>query len=390
MVHLGHDAFYLARVGPTTHSRRPGTPYQSLPGRKREILFYTDRFDQFMLSQREETAITLHFRELLQDLRPEVVHFSHILYLGVETIRQVHNTLPHAVIACTLHEFHPICASDGRMIRTLDRRLCEYSSPIRCHQCFPDRTPQDFLLRELFIKSHLELVDVFIAPSHFLLERYRAWGVPENKLRYLDNGRVMQAEAPARVIGPGEGRGQIGYFGQMNPDKGLQVLLAAMNILAGRKTSGIHLSVHGANLDKQSLAFRDTFNEGLTQCSSVVTVFPEYFQHELPLLMERVDWIVVPSTWWENAPLTIQEAFMHRRPVICSDIGGMAEKVRDNVDGLHFRVNDPLSLADTLLRASRNAQLWERLRGSIPPVFPIDAAAEAHINAYESARNVRV
>jgi len=78
----------------------------------------------------------------------------------------------------------------------------------------------------------------------------------------------------------------------------------------------------------------------------------EYRHEDLPALMEKVDWVVVPSIWWENSPLVIQEAFMYGRPVICSDIGGMAEKVRDGVDGLHFRAGDPESLAEAIGRAA--------------------------------------
>ena len=37
----------------------------------------------------------------------------------------------------------------------------------------------------------------------------------------------------------------------------------------------------------------------------------------------------------------IAEAHAHGRPVICSNIGGMAEAVRDGVDGLHFPAGDP-------------------------------------------------
>ena len=85
--------------------------------------------------------------------------------------------------------------------------------------------------------------------------------------------------------------------------------------------------------------------------------------------MEHADWIVVPSIWWENSPLVIQEAFMHGRPVICSDIGGMAEKVRDGVDGLHFRANDARSLAATIQRAAGTPGLWEKLRQGIRPVY---------------------
>ena len=50
--------------------------------------------------------------------------------------------------------------------------------------------------------------------------------------------------------------------------------------------------------------------------------------------------MVVPSIWWETGPLVVLEAFQHGRPVICSDIGGMAEKVTDGVNGLHFRTRD--------------------------------------------------
>lgn len=60
------------------------------------------------------------------------------------------------------------------------------------------------------------------------------------------------------------------------------------------------------------------------------------------------------------------------RPVICSDIGGMAEKVRDGVDGLHFRVGDPRSLADTIARAVSTPKLWDTLAGQIVGAHPMD------------------
>jgi len=272
------------------------------------------------------------------------------------------------------------------MIRTGDRSLCDRATPLRCYECFPDRTPQEFFLRELFIKSHLQNVDAFVAPSQFLLDRYLSWGLPPDKLHLIENGRSLQNEAPARTAAPGEGRGHFGYFGQLNPDKGLQVLLAAMQILTERRHRDIHLRIHGANLDKQSPQFQASLKESLARTPNVA-VLPRYEQGDLPSLMKDVDWGVVPSTWWENAPLSIQEAFMHRRPVICSNIGGMAEKVRDDVDGLHFRVNDPDSLADTLLRAAHTEGLWERLRESIRPVFSVDRAVAAHVALYRSLSN---
>ena len=63
---------------------------------------------------------------------------------------------------------------------------------------------------------------------------------------------------------------------------------------------------------------------------------------------------------------------MHGRPVICSDIGGMAEKVQDGVNGLHFRVGDPSSLADAIERAAMDPKLWKRLRAGVGEVYGME------------------
>jgi glycosyltransferase involved in cell wall biosynthesis len=99
--------------------------------------------------------------------------------------------------------------------------------------------------------------------------------------------------------------------------------------------------------------------------------------------MREIDWVVVPSTWWENSPVVIQEAFLHGRPIITSDIGGMAEKVRNNIDGLHFRAASAESLVDRLVEALRSPDLWERLRSRIPRPISAIEAAEQHRALYE-------
>jgi glycosyltransferase involved in cell wall biosynthesis len=96
-----------------------------------------------------------------------------------------------------------------------------------------------------------------------------------------------------------------------------------------------------------------------------------YQNSEMPRLMSSVDWVVVPSIWWENSPVVIQEAFFHGRPLIAGDIGGMAEKIRHGVDGLHFRAGSAEDLADRLVDALIDDTLWGRLRDGIktPPSY---------------------
>ncbi len=113
-----------------------------------------------------------------------------------------------------------------------------------------------------------------------------------------------------------------------------------------------------------------------------VTFVGPYAHRDVGRLMAHIDWVVVPSIWWENAPMVIQEAFMHGRPVICSDIGGMAEAVTHGVDGLHFRVGDPWHLADVIRSATGTPGLWQQLRAGIQPVRQVETTSERLCASY--------
>ena len=118
-----------------------------------------------------------------------------------------------------------------------------------------------------------------------------------------------------------------------------------------------------------------------------MTLIGRYDHAALPRLMANVDWVVFPSIWWENSPLVIQEAFLHGRPVICGGIGGMAEKVTDGVNGLHFRARDPRSLAQTIRGAVSSPDLWETLRSGIPEVCKIEDSVATLSDIYQTLLN---
>jgi glycosyltransferase involved in cell wall biosynthesis len=83
----------------------------------------------------------------------------------------------------------------------------------------------------------------------------------------------------------------------------------------------------------------------------------------------------------------IQEAFAHGKPIICSDIGGMAEKVTDGINGLHFRARDPEALAQKIEEAATTPALWERLRRGIPDVYQMDQHVDAVTEVYRDLLN---
>jgi glycosyltransferase involved in cell wall biosynthesis len=223
-------------------------------------------------------------------------------------------------------------------------------------------------MRTRFIKSHLSLVDIFIAPSEYVRDRYVDWGIPAEKVKVLPY--AMPAIERPPDPDPDRPRNRFAFFGQFTPYKGTDVLLKAMALL-GSDFDG-HLRIHGAGLENQAPQFQQEFRELLEATSRTVTFAGPYdHAEELTKIMMATDWVIVPSIWWETGPLVVLEAFQHGRPVICSDIGGMSEKVQDGVSGLHFDTGDPESLAAAIRKAAETPWLWQELQAGIPPVYDI-------------------
>ena len=93
-----------------------------------------------------------------------------------------------------------------------------------------------------------------------------------------------------------------------------------------------------------------------------------YRNTELPEILARLDAVVVPSLWYENAPLTIQEALHAGVPVITSNCGGMAEMIRHEINGLTFEIGRSDALRAALRRLHEEPDLLSRLAAGIQPV----------------------
>ncbi len=366
-----------------TLTRRGGTPFATFRGRADEVLFCTDGFDHFLFSQ--PTDIVDQFALFLRQVDPAVIHMHHYSKVGLEFIAIARRINPTVRIIVTLHEYLAICNNYGQMIKTGTGALCYEASPHDCAACFRDVAPSEFLLRKKFIEAHFEKVDLFIAPSEFLRQRYIAWGLPAWQIEVLENGTQPAQPPPPRPLAPGEGRGIFGYFGQINPYKGILQLLTAFDYInqAPPETSaGIRLMLHGANLEHNDPAFVETVTKALVRNAGRVHFAGPYQHQDIGRLMAAVDWVIVPSTWWENSPLVIQEAFAHRRPVICSNIGGMAEKVRNGQDGFHFQAGNPFELAGLMLHLASNPAIWDSLQPRISRPLTVEEAVGLLLERY--------
>jgi glycosyltransferase involved in cell wall biosynthesis len=373
------EAAFLGCVTALHRGPRGGSALQSIGDGARDHLLRVSRFDPFMLCNAGDDEAIGGFARLLAALRPDIVHFHHLLHIGAESLALVRRILPRARIVLTLHDFHAICARDGLMLKTGGDALCRESSPDACHGCFPDRSPERFALRKLHLTNMLGLVDRFVAPSRFLRDRYVAWGIDGARIAAIPNGVPdASGEADDDDLRP---RTRFGFFGTVAPHKG--VLLAMEAAVRTEASLDLSLTVFGGSAH-QPPAFRDALDRLTRRADGRVFHHGPYDRAEISPLMRSIDWVVVPSLWWENAPLVILEAFRHRRPVIAADIGGMAEMVGHGANGLLFRRGDVRDLERAMVRAATERGLWSRLRAGIPPVATVSEMAAAHGRLYRA------
>ena len=320
-------------------------------------------------------GIDQRFAEVVDRVRPDIVHVGHLNHLSTSLlIEAAMRTIP---IVYTLHDYWLMCPR-GQFMQMFPRdpdniwASCEGQEDRRCaERCYARyfsgaaaEHEEDVAYwsgwvarRMRHVREMAELVDIFVAPSRYLLDKYRdEFGLPARKLVYLDYGFDL-----SRLHGRSRPKGEpftFGYIGTHIPAKGIHDLIRAFGDVAGEPL----LRIWGRPRGQDTEALRDLAQSLPTGTADRVEWLPEYRNQDIiGDVFERVDAIVVPSIWVENSPLVIHEAQQARVPVITAAAGGMAEYVRHEINGLLFEHRSRRSLTDQMQRLSHEPDLARRL-----------------------------
>ena len=314
------------------------------------------------------------FADTLAKVNPDIVHIGHLnhLSLGIVPMAAKQN-IP---VVFTLHDFWLMCLR-GQFIqysaagkeevwplcdgqedsKCADRCLKRFYSGAKLEaQKDADYWTQWVTQRMAEVHRVTELIDIFIAPSRHLARRFHdQFGLPTEKTVLLDYGFERQ-RLQGRHRPPGEPF-TFGYIGTHIAGKGIHHLLEAFGLLMkthsdcrlriwGRETvNTAHLKTMPAAAVRQNIEWVGEYQN------------PDIVQS----VFNRVDAIVVPSIWEENSPLVIHEAQQARVPVIASNMGGMAEYVSHEENGLLFARRNPDALAAQMRRFIDNPKWAEKL-----------------------------
>jgi glycosyltransferase involved in cell wall biosynthesis/MoaA/NifB/PqqE/SkfB family radical SAM enzyme len=312
-----------------------------------------------------------NFSQLLKQIKPDIAHIGHVNHLSTGLIDEL-NKLKIPIVY-TLHDFWLMCPRGQFLTRSIGNennfQLCEKQDDKKCAtDCykvyFSGREEIETTeienwsiwihQRMIETKAIIKKVDLFIAPSNYLRDRFiNDYGVPENKILYLDYGfpteYLTQTEKSKEKTNY-----TFGYIGTHIPAKGVNLLIEAFKQIEEPATLKIFGRANGQSTNALKSLAENSKNK--------IDFSGEYINHNLANdVFSNVDCIVVPSIWGENSPLVIHEAQSCKVPVITADFGGMKEYVEHNVNGLLFEHRNANSLAERMKFAVSNPDKMKTL-----------------------------
>jgi len=388
----------------------PGVPHGTIRWRPYQGIAVAEIVNNWQFGHFRETysseRINAQFRHVLDATRPDVLHVHNLLNLSFDLPR-IAKERGIATVA-TLHDYTLVCPSGGQRVHVAESHVCESIDPERCARCFSQSplssqmgaarltgglasaaiaragrvlfqlapslsatlikplnasgiAAGDVRKRLAAARQVFESIDLCVAPSRSVADEFCRLGFSRDRLHVSDYGFRGSTE-PVRRARADDQPLRIGFVGTLVWHKGVHVLLEAARQLHG----AFEVHIYG-----DPDVFPQYFAT-LRAAAGPQVVFEGAFDRErVDDVYGSLDVLVVSSLWPENSPLVIQEAFMHRVPVVAARVGGIPELVLDGESGLLYDAFDAESLRASLQRLIDDRPLLERLSDHSPAVKSI-------------------
>jgi glycosyltransferase involved in cell wall biosynthesis len=293
----------------------------------------------------------------------DVIHYHNISLIGGPKILEYGS----GIKLYTMHEYWLICPT--HVLFRFNRAACSQPHCFTCALTYK-RPPQWWRQGDM-MRSALQHVDAFIAPSRFTKEIHHRMGL---------DGRIVHL--PHFIPGVGDGaalplrrpqcepehKPYFLFVGRLEKIKGLQTLIPVF-----RRYEKAQLWIAGDGGYASQLL-------QLTGGSDNVRFLGHRTKDELQELYRNATAVIVPSLSFEVFALVILEAFLQQTPVVTRNIGGMPEIIQESGGGLTYDTDQELLAAMDQLLADSSYR--DRLGASGHKALEQKWSADAHLKSY--------
>ena len=306
--------------------------------------------------------------KLILETKPEVAHLHNISHHISPSIFSVLKKYKIPVVQ-TLHDYQLICPNyrlltQGRVCERCKRRKywnavvykCAHNSRIQSlAECV------EMYFHKLF-RFYENGVDCFITPSKFLKEKIEEWrAVSSSKIVSIPNFIDVNEYKPNYA--PGD---YALYFGRLSEEKGVDVLIDAVS------GTDIKLKIVGEGPELKKLKVK----------SEKLRVDVEFLGYktgeELRDIIRGAKFVVLPPIWYENYPMSLLEAGALGKPIIGSNIGGIPEIVKDEVNGFLAKSGDAKNLRKKMELLWNDDDICEKMGRKAREIVEENNGPEGH------------
>lgn len=369
-------------------------------------LFYDVRKGDRLRNLYDYPQVGQAFRDIVANEQFDLVHVVSGYLVGPQVIQAARAAgLP---VILTLTEYWFMCArlnliqvsgvlcsgpeSDEKCMRCLKEDQRRYRLPaqyapelmdtfwgVARHLPFAVQMTEAVADRRQTLRAALEAAHLVICPSNYLISKFAEFGFDTERFTFMRQGLSTPAGSKPQTVSEFVTELRLGYIGQIKVHKGVDLAVDAVIRLleSGYKVS---LDLWGAENEEPDYV---AMLKERSATHPTIRWNGRYTGGKVWEVLAGVDALVIPSRWYENSPNAILEAYEMKLPVIVTNLGGMAELVENEKNGLVFGLNDVDDLHDQIKRLLTEKGLLKRFRDNIPPVKTIDEEMQDLLVSYQ-------
>ena len=311
-------------------------------------------------------------RELIAMERADMVHVAHTMRVGAFAQALKPLRIPYIV---TLTDFFLACPK----VNLIPSRQPLCNGPAggaACERLCTELESEYIHERLRAARDLLDNARLVVAPSAFVADVFMR-EFPALTVRVVHHGLSfarMKTKPKSYTFGD---RVVFGYAGSFNPHKGTHLLIEAFGRL---NAPNAQLRMYGSAPD----ASYEKRLRSMVPADANIDFRGIYSESETGDILSDLDVVVVPSLCYENYPMTLHEALACNIPVIATRLGGMAERIKEGVNGFLFELGDSRQLENVLGAIVKDPAILNPLKQNINRMMiqGIEQEAYAYARAY--------